>query len=244
MTNRVDYDTALELASHEAVVRQTYKDGGGVLTWSVGLTSATGHKVDRYIGRPQPMQHCMNVYAWALENYADHVRDVFGDLPKHVFAGALSFTWNLGGGALRSATWVKLYKAGRMAEAEASFKTWDKDNGKVVAGLTKRRAAEADLIFRGRWSNTGTMTEYTRLTAAMTPVWSSAKRVDVSKELRAAFAVPANVVVDQPKQPDAVPVAPTVTPTTPNSPVAAIVAVLIAIIGAGYGLLKSQGILP
>lgn len=34
------------------------------------------------------------------------------------------------------------------------------------------------------------------------------------------------------------------TTTTPSSPVAAIVAVLIAIIGAGYGLLKSQGILP
>lgn len=227
MTNHVDADVALEVASHEALVRQTYKDGGGVLTWAVGMTNATGHTVERYIGKPQTVRHCMNVYVWALENYADHVRAVFGDLPKPQFTGILSWTWNLGGGALRKASWVKLFKAGRMKEAEASFKSWNKDNGKVVAGLTKRRAAEADLIFRGKWSNDGTMTEYTRLTSGMTPVWSSAKRISVAAELRAAFGKPPAVIVDQPKQPDAPQPSPT---TTPNP---ALVLALFAALAAG-----------
>jgi GH24 family phage-related lysozyme (muramidase) len=212
MKNHVDAEVALEVASHEALVRQTYKDGGGVLTWAVGMTNATGHTVERYIGKPQSLQHCMNVYAWALENYADHVRAVFGNLPKHQFAGILSWTWNLGGGALRKATWVKHFKAGRVKEAEASFKTWNKDDGKVIAGLTKRRAAEADLIFRGKWSNVGTMTEYTQVTKAMTPVWASAVKINVAAELTAAFAKPAPVPMDRPKLPDAPVPHPTTTP--------------------------------
>lgn len=212
MANRVDADVALEVASHEALVRQTYKDGGGVLTWAVGMTNATGHTVERYIAKPQSVQHCMNIYAWALENYADHVRAVFGDLPKHQFAGILSWTWNLGGGNLRKASWVKHFKAGRMADAERAFKTWNKDNGQVIPGLTTRRAKEADLIFRGKWSNDGTMTEYTRLSKAMTPVWSSAIKINVSAELKAAFAKPAPVPLDRPKQPDAPVTHPTTTP--------------------------------
>lgn len=229
---KVDYNTAMEVASHEALVRQTYRDSVGVATWCVGMTAATGHAVDRYVGRPAPLQHCMNVYAWALENYADHVREVLPGVPRHVFAGALSFTWNLGGGSLRKAAWVKHYKAGRMESAEKAFKLWNKAGGKVSAGLVARRAKEADLIFSGKWSNDGTMTEYTRLTKSGTPVWSSAVKINVAKELKAAFVTPANVAVDKPKEPDAVVVAPTASPN--HSPNALLVFALVAgVIAAG-----------
>ena len=45
----VDFEVAIEVASHEAIIRQTYKDSVGVLTWDVGMTNATGHTVERYI---------------------------------------------------------------------------------------------------------------------------------------------------------------------------------------------------
>jgi hypothetical protein len=32
----VDFDVTMEVAGHEALIRQTYKNGGGVLTWCVG----------------------------------------------------------------------------------------------------------------------------------------------------------------------------------------------------------------
>ena len=51
----VDYDVAMEVAGHEAIIRQAYKDSKGIWTWSVGLTSATGHVVERYIGKPQSL---------------------------------------------------------------------------------------------------------------------------------------------------------------------------------------------
>src|SRR5690554_6331906 len=95
---KVDHEVALEVACHEALVRQTYKDSVGVLTWCVGMTNATGHTVERYIGKPASLQHCMNIYAWALDRYADGVRRAFKGTPltKAQFAAALSFHWNTG----------------------------------------------------------------------------------------------------------------------------------------------------
>ncbi len=181
----IDYDVAMEIASHEAIVRQAYKDSVGKWTWSVGLTSATGHNVERYIGNPQPLKKCLAIYAWALEKYAEEVREAFAGhaLSKAQFAAALSFHWNTG--AIKSATWVKLWKAGSIASARKAFMDWNKP-----AEIIPRREKERDLFFEGKWSNKGTMLEYTRVTAKGTPDWSSAKRINVEQELRAAFALP------------------------------------------------------
>lgn len=179
---KVDYDIALEVASHEAIIRRAYRDSQNVWTWSVGLTNATGHNVERYIGKPQSLEHCLAVYVWALERYAQAVREAFKGtlLTKAQFAAALSFHWNTG--AIKRASWVQKYKAGDIAGAKAAFMAWSKP-----PEIIGRRTKERDLFFSGKWSNSGAMTEYTRLTATHTPVWSSAKRINVEKELGAAF---------------------------------------------------------
>lgn len=207
---RVDADVALEVASHEALIRQTYKDSKGVLTWCVGMTNATGHTVERYIGKPASLQHCMNLYVWALDNYASGVREAFKGvtLTKAQFAAALSFHWNTG--AIKKASWVRLFKAGDMAGARKAFMNYQKP-----PEIKKRREKERDLFFDGKWSNDGTMTEFTKLTSRMTPVWSSAKQINVERELRAAFAGAPAVKVDQPPKPDSKPLAPTLSPEKP-----------------------------
>lgn len=179
----VDYEVALEIASHEAIIRQAYKDSVGVWTWSVGLTNASGHNIERYIGKPQTLEHCLAVYAWALEKYAKEVLEAFDGHPltKEQFTAALSFHWNTG--AIKRATWVKLWKARSIAAARKSFMDWAKP-----ASIIPRREKERDLFFDGKWSNDGTMVEYTRLTSKSTPDWSSAKRISVRKELAAAVA--------------------------------------------------------
>ena len=179
----VDYDVAMEVASHEAIIRQAYKDSKGIWTWSVGLTSATGHVVERYIGKPQSLEHCLRVYVWALDNYADAVRKAFAgfDLSKEQFAAALSFHWNTG--KIGSASWVKLFKDGKLAEAKKAFMNYSKPKA-----IVPRRQAERDLFFAGKWSNMGKMVEYTRITARGTPDWGSDKRINVENELKAALA--------------------------------------------------------
>lgn len=207
----VDFDVAMEVASHEALIRQTYKDSVGVLTWCVGMTNATGHTVQRYIGNPASLQHCMNIYAWALGNYAAGVYRAFAGhkLTKAQFAAALSFHWNTG--KIEEASWVRLWKAGDIAGAKKAIMHWV-----TPKEVTGRREKERDLFFDGKWSNDGRMTEYTRLTKKMTPVWSSAVKINVSAELRAAFGQPATVELDLPMQPDAPVEVPTLSPPTPT----------------------------
>lgn len=169
---------ALEVAHHEAIVRQAYKDSVGVWTWSVGLTNASGHDVTRYIDKPQSLQHCLEVYVWALGQYAADVSEVFKghDLTEEQFTAALSFHWNTG--AISRASWVRLWKAGRHSEARKAFMNWRKPSE-----IIPRRKAERDLFFNGVWHNQGTMPEYTRLTRNYTPVWSSRVEIDVSRAL-------------------------------------------------------------
>ncbi len=61
--------------------------------------------------------------------------------------GALvSFTYNLGEGNFGSSTLLKKVNAGDLKSAQSEFAKWDKAGGKVLAGLTRRRAAEAKLF--------------------------------------------------------------------------------------------------
>ena len=192
---KITLRTALEIAHHEAVIRQAYRDSVGVWTWSVGLTNATGHNVERYIDKPQTMQHCLDIWVWAMGKYADQVREAFRghDLTEAQFAAALSFHWNTG--AIGRASWVKHFKAGRIEQAKVAFMAWNKPSE-----IIGRRKAERDLFFDGVWSNTGTITEYTRVTQKHTPVWSSAKRVDVTKELTALLGEKSTGELEPPPQ--------------------------------------------
>lgn len=197
---QIDYDIAMEVASHEAIVRQAYKDSVGKWTWSVGLTSATGHKVERYIGKPQSLEHCLRVYAWALDNYANEVRRAFEGFPltKAQFAAALSFHWNTG--KISSASWVRLFKEGKMKAARKAFMLYRKP-----PEIIERRRREAALLFDGVWHNNGVMTEWTRVKPSGHIDWSSGKKLNVERELRAALAgdIPASdkVIIETPKVP-------------------------------------------
>ena len=61
--------------------------------------------------------------------------------------GALvSFAYNVGVGALKDSTLLRLLNAADYSGAAAQFARWTKGGGKVLPGLVKRRAAEAALF--------------------------------------------------------------------------------------------------
>jgi len=183
MNNLITLETAIECAGPEGIVRQAYKDSVGVWTWSVGLTNATGHIVTRYIDEPQPMKRCLEVYIWALQKYANEVNQAFAGhfLTEGEFTSALSFHWNTG--AIATATWVKNVKAG---DDEAGRKNFM--NYRTPVDIIERREKERDLFFDGIWQDDDTINEYTQLTKKHTPVWASAKQVDVRDMLRGIIA--------------------------------------------------------
>ena len=67
-------------------------------------------------------------------------------LNANQFAALVSFTFNLGGVNLRKSTLLKKLNSGDYEGAAGQFRHWNKAGGKILAGLTKRRAAEAALF--------------------------------------------------------------------------------------------------
>jgi lysozyme len=67
-------------------------------------------------------------------------------LTDNQFAALVSFTFNLGRGNLAKSTLLKKLNGGDFAGASAEFQKWNKAGGKVMDGLVRRRAAEAELF--------------------------------------------------------------------------------------------------
>ena len=61
----------------------------------------------------------------------------------------MSFTFNLGEGALSASTLRRLVNAGRLAEAAPQFDRWVFAGARKLPGLVRRRAAERALWERG-----------------------------------------------------------------------------------------------
>ena len=68
------------------------------------------------------------------------------DLSQGMFDALVCFAYNVGLTNLKKSTLLKLLKDGKVLEVSEEFVKWNKSNGKVLDGLTKRRAAEADLF--------------------------------------------------------------------------------------------------
>jgi len=71
---------------------------------------------------------------------------VNAELNQYQFDALVLFAYNVGLESLKSSTLLKLLNAGDYVGAQQQFKRWDKNDGKVMRGLTRRRAAEATLF--------------------------------------------------------------------------------------------------
>lgn len=82
-----------------------------------------------------------------LAQFEADVRKLLVDAPttQGQFDALVSFAYNLGAVNLAKSTLLVLHKAGNHAGAQDEFKKWNKAAGRVMAGLTRRRAAEAAL---------------------------------------------------------------------------------------------------
>jgi lysozyme len=83
------------------------------------------------------------------KEFADKVAPlVKSSVTPNQFAALTSFAYNAGIGNLKSSTLLKKVNANpNDPTIDLEFKKWDKGGGKVLAGLTKRRAAESKLYF-------------------------------------------------------------------------------------------------
>ena len=85
-----------------------------------------------------------------LEKFEKAVdRLVTSKINQNQFDALVSFTFNLGEGNLKSSTLLKKINANPSDKSiGAEFLKWNKGGGRVLSGLTKRRASEVDLYFK------------------------------------------------------------------------------------------------
>jgi len=122
---------------------KAYPDpGSGGDPWTIGW-GATGPGIRRGVVWTQAQAD--GRLATDLVGYeAGVVKALAGSPATDNQRGALiSMAYNIGTGALASSTLIKKHRAGDYAGAAAEFARWNKAGGKVLAGLTRRRAAEA-----------------------------------------------------------------------------------------------------
>lgn len=127
---------------YEGLRLRSYWDApGGV--WTVGY------------GHTKTARRGMNITPDQAEellkkDVADHSRfiDLYVTVPlnQNQYDALASFTFNLGGGALKNSTLLRKLNKGSYAGAADEFLRWTKAGGKVLKGLVRRREAERKLF--------------------------------------------------------------------------------------------------
>ena len=69
-------------------------------------------------------------------------------LNQNQFDALVSFVYNVGSGAFADSTMLKLINQNLLDDAANQFIRWNRANGEVLPGLTRRRMAERDLFLR------------------------------------------------------------------------------------------------
>ena len=124
-----------------------YKCPAGV--WTIGIGS-TRYSDGSAVKQGQTLANeeaALLLLSKTLTSYEHAVNAIKVDLTQNEFDALVSLTYNIGAGNLASSTLVKMLKAGNpKSEIAKQFLRWDKAGGKPLAGLTRRRNAEAELF--------------------------------------------------------------------------------------------------
>lgn len=125
---------------------KAYKDPVGVITIGYGHTN---HHEPKFTASTVWSQaECDRVLALDMATFERHVERLAKvPLAQHEFDALVSWAYNTGGPA--TATLWKKLNAGNKAAIPGELAKWNKGGGKVLAGLTRRRASEGHL-FAGR----------------------------------------------------------------------------------------------
>ena len=143
MTMRVSDEGIGMIKAFESCRTTAYYDSVGVLTIGYGCTTdvAPGMKITQVQAEERLKLDLKD--AEAAVNLL-----VVVPLSQNEYDALVSFTFNLGQGALRRSTLLKLLNQSDYEGASREFSVWCKADGKLLPGLLRRRRAEADLFNR------------------------------------------------------------------------------------------------
>ena len=125
---------------------RAYKCPANVLTIGFGHTAHHGRKFDA--SSRWTLQECHDAFLEDMGTFERAVRRLVKvPLAAYQYDALVSFCYNCGEGNLAKSTLLKKVNASDFEGAALEFHRWNKGGGKVLAGLTRRRASEA-LLFQ------------------------------------------------------------------------------------------------
>lgn len=140
-TSRIGRDF---IKNYEKLRLTAYDDGTGVITIGYGhtatarrgMTITKAQAENLFSSDLAPKENCVN-------------RAVRVSLSQGQFDALVSLAFNIGCGAFQGSTLLRLLNEGNYKQAAEEFPKWNKGGGKVLGGLTKRRAAEVKMFNGG-----------------------------------------------------------------------------------------------
>jgi lysozyme len=87
---------------------------------------------------------------WLLQDCGDAIdcvnHDVTAGINQNQFDALVSLVFNIGGGNFKESSLLRKLNEGDFSGAAEQFLRWDRQKGKVLLGLTRRRQAEKALF--------------------------------------------------------------------------------------------------
>lgn len=135
-----------ELLHHfEGLRLEAYLCPANVWTIGYGTTVSDGTPVQK--GDRVTKAEAERLFREDLQRFEKSVLALVNvPLTQGQFDALVSFTYNVGVGALRTSTLLRVLNQGRYQEAADQLLRWNKGGGKVLPGLTRRREAERKLF--------------------------------------------------------------------------------------------------
>lgn len=125
---------------NEGCVLKAYYDVVGVLTIGYGCT---GRGV--YAGQIITQEEADDMLSDRLANEFEPSVSSVGNTNQNQFDAMVSLAFNIGTGAFKGSSVVRLHKKGDFKGAAEAFLLWNKAGGKILAALTRRRQEERSL---------------------------------------------------------------------------------------------------
>jgi lysozyme len=143
----VSFGGAALIISHEGTESRVYLDPVGIPTVCTGHTATVSQKD---VGKTFSSEVCANLLRQDLRVAEAAVKKCTTvPITQEQYDALVSFTFNVGGGAYCRSTLARRLNAGRCTAAGDQFLRWNKAGGKVLPGLTRRRAEERTLFMTG-----------------------------------------------------------------------------------------------
>ena len=135
------------IKSFEGLRLTTYFDWVGVATIGYGTTAAAGIGISPSHGMVITEGQAEQYLRLALDRFSESIAPLIHvPVTPNEWAACLSLAYNIGPRNFAKSSVLQLLNAGDKAGAAGRFAAWNRAGGKVLPGLTRRRAAEAALF--------------------------------------------------------------------------------------------------